>query len=47
MGTLGIVDFRYEIPAYDLKPEFADNFEFGYKYQSNPIAITGSIFTTS
>ncbi|MCP9770492.1 TonB-dependent receptor [Lacihabitans sp. LS3-19] len=44
MGTLGIVDFRYEIPAYDLKPEFADNFELGYKFQSNPIAITGSIF---
>ena len=44
MGTLGIVDFRYEIPAYDLKPEFADNFELGYKYQSNPFAITASIF---
>jgi len=44
MGTLGIVDFRYEAPAYDLKPEHADNFELGYKYQSEPISFTTSIF---
>jgi outer membrane receptor protein involved in Fe transport len=31
MGTLGIVDFRYEVPAYDLKPEKSVNFETGYK----------------
>lgn len=31
MGTLGIVDFRYELPAYDLKPEKSENFELGYK----------------
>jgi hemoglobin/transferrin/lactoferrin receptor protein len=31
MGTLGIVDFRYEIPAYELKPEKSVNFETGYK----------------
>lgn len=31
MGTLGIVDFRYEIPAYDLSPEKSENFELGYK----------------
>jgi outer membrane receptor protein involved in Fe transport len=31
MGTLGIVDFRYEIPAYDLKPEKSINYEIGYK----------------
>lgn len=31
MGTLGIVDFRYELPAYDLKPEKSWNFELGYK----------------
>ncbi len=44
MGTLGIVDFRYEIPAYNLKPEHADNFELGYKYQSERISFTSSIF---
>ncbi len=31
MGTLGIVDFRYEVPAYDLEPEKSVNFETGYK----------------
>ncbi len=40
MGTLGIVDFRYEVPAYDLKPEKSINYEIGYKlslpkFQSN------------
>lgn len=44
MGSLGIVDFRYELPAYTLKPEYADNFELGYKYQSDPISFTSSIF---
>lgn len=44
MGTLGIVDFRYEVPAYDLNPEYADNLELGYKYQSDPITLTSSIF---
>lgn len=32
MGTLGIVDFRYELPSYNLKPEKSYNSEFGYKY---------------
>ena len=32
MGTLGIVDFRYEVPAYDLSPEKSLNMEFGMKY---------------
>jgi outer membrane receptor protein involved in Fe transport len=31
MGTLGIVDFRYEIPAYELEPETSQNYELGYK----------------
>lgn len=34
LGTLGIVDFRYEIPSYDLKPEKSLNLEIGYKYNS-------------
>ena len=44
MGTLGIVDFRYEVPAYGLKPEHADNFELGYKHQSDPISFTAAVF---
>lgn len=31
MGTLGIVDFRYEVPAYNLSPEKSENLELGYK----------------
>lgn len=31
LGTLGIVDFRYEVPAYQLKPEKSQNYELGYK----------------
>jgi len=31
MGMLGIVDFRYELSACDLKPETSYNFEAGYK----------------
>lgn len=34
LGTLGIVDFRYEIPSGSLKPEFASQMEFGLKYYS-------------
>jgi outer membrane receptor for ferrienterochelin and colicin len=35
LGSLGIVDFRYEIPSYDLRPEKSLNTEIGYKYRSN------------
>lgn len=34
MGTLGIVDFRYEIPSYSLKAEKNYNTEIGYKYSA-------------
>lgn len=34
MGTLGIVDFRYELPAADLKPERSRHTEVGYKWQT-------------
>ncbi len=34
MGTLGIVDFRYEIPADNLAPERSRHIELGYKLQS-------------
>jgi hemoglobin/transferrin/lactoferrin receptor protein len=39
MGTLGIVDFRYEIPAYGLKPEKSYNSEIGYKYFSEHVSF--------
>lgn len=35
MGTLGVVDFRYELPAFDLKPERNYNTEIGYRFQSD------------
>jgi hemoglobin/transferrin/lactoferrin receptor protein len=34
MGTLGIVDFRYEIPSDKLKPEMSKQIEIGFKFQN-------------
>jgi outer membrane cobalamin receptor len=34
LGTLGIVDFRYETPNFDLKPEHSLQYQIGYKYQT-------------
>ena len=31
LGSLGIVDFRYEIPNYNLKPERSYQYQVGYK----------------
>ena len=44
LGTLGVVDFRYEIPSYDLKPEKSLNIEIGYKYNSPKSNFTVSAF---
>lgn len=44
LGTLGIVDFRYEIPSFDLKPEKSLNLEIGYKYNSPKRNFTVSMF---
>ncbi|WP_025761883.1 TonB-dependent receptor plug domain-containing protein [Dyadobacter tibetensis] len=44
MGTLGIVDFRYELPAYDLRPERSYNFEMGYKIRSGSWAMGLALF---
>jgi hemoglobin/transferrin/lactoferrin receptor protein len=44
MGTLGIVDFRYELPAYNLNPERSFNYEAGYKYRSSKLNITATVF---
>ena len=34
MGTLGIVDFRYEVPSKNLKPENSMNYEIGHRYHN-------------
>jgi hypothetical protein len=35
MGSLGLVDFRYEVPSYELKPEKSYHTEIGYRYNSS------------
>ena len=44
MGTLGIVDFRYELPTADLAPEKSRNWEAGYKMQSRGWATAVSAY---
>jgi hemoglobin/transferrin/lactoferrin receptor protein len=40
MGTLGIVDFRYEVPTAGLKPERSQHTELGYKIQTKRVSGT-------
>jgi len=44
MGTLGLVDFRYEIPTYGLKPEKSYNTEIGYKIQGDHFKTSIALF---
>jgi iron complex outermembrane receptor protein/hemoglobin/transferrin/lactoferrin receptor protein len=44
LGTLGIVDFRYEVPNYDLEAEKSLNFEMGYKTVSDKFSAQVSVF---
>jgi hemoglobin/transferrin/lactoferrin receptor protein len=44
MGTLGIVDFRYELPSYTLKPEKSYNSEIGYKYFSEHVSFGTALY---
>jgi len=44
MGSLGLVDFRYEIPAYGLKPEKSYNTELGYKLNGKKLKASLAIF---
>lgn len=44
MGTLGIVDFRYELPSYTLKPEKSYNSEIGYKYFSERLSFGAALY---
>ncbi|MFZ9402931.1 MAG: TonB-dependent receptor plug domain-containing protein [Sediminibacterium sp.] len=47
MGTVGVIDFRYEVPAYDLKPEESLNKELGIRWRKQKIFATTSLFHTS
>lgn len=47
MGTLGIVDFRYEAPAFDLRPERSFNLEAGLKVHQPRFAAQASVFRTN
>lgn len=44
MGTLGLVDFRYEVPAYDLEPEKNYNVELGYTYDAKKLQLSATVF---
>jgi outer membrane receptor protein involved in Fe transport len=42
LGTLGIVDFRYETPNFDLNPEYSLQYQAGYKYRGS--RLRGDIY---
>ena len=44
LGTLGIVDFRYEVPTKNLAPEKSVHYELGYKYYTKGIQFGVSGF---
>jgi hemoglobin/transferrin/lactoferrin receptor protein len=44
MGTLGIVDFRYELPTAGLSPEQSKNIEIGYKLRNKQLSISASVY---
>lgn len=44
MGTLGIVDFRYEVPTADLHPEKSQHTELGYKLAAKKISAVFSAY---
>jgi len=46
LGSLGIVGFRYELPAFDLKPEYSQNYEVGIKISKAKFFQELTIFQT-
>lgn len=46
LGTLGIVDFRYEVPNAELRPERARTVEAGMKYRGQAFSATFSTYYT-
>ncbi|MDT8886945.1 TonB-dependent receptor plug domain-containing protein [Aquirufa regiilacus] len=47
LGSLGIVDFRYEQPAYQLKPEYSLTKNLGFRIKSHRFRAEWSAFQTS
>ncbi|MBC7893259.1 MAG: TonB-dependent receptor, partial [Sphingobacteriaceae bacterium] len=47
LGTLGIVDFRYELPTASLKPERSVNLELGYKLRTRRVSASLALFQNS
>ncbi len=44
LGSLGLVDFRYEVPAYNLKPEKTYNTEIGYRVNTKKMESSIAFF---
>jgi hemoglobin/transferrin/lactoferrin receptor protein len=44
LGSLGIVDFRYEIPTADLKPEKSYNYELGWRHTGDKVQAAAFVF---
>ncbi|MFM2393584.1 MAG: hypothetical protein RLZZ546_1566 [Bacteroidota bacterium] len=44
MGSLGVIDFRYEIPNYNLKPEESYQSEIGYRWQGEKVKLQTSFY---
>lgn len=44
MGSLGLVDFRYEVPAYGLKPEKSYHTEMGYRFKNERMSASVAVF---
>ncbi len=44
LGSLGIVDFRYEIPTADLKPEKSYNYELGWRHTGARVQAAAFVF---
>ncbi|MFM6948009.1 MAG: TonB-dependent receptor plug domain-containing protein [Aquirufa sp.] len=46
LGSLGIVDFRYELPAFQLKPEYSFNKTFGLRSKIGSLSSEWVFFHT-
>ncbi len=44
LGSLGIVDFRYEVPTADLKPEKSYNMELGWRHKREQWGAEVAVF---